>query len=186
MSFSVLRNIYCVYSNVVLFPILKYKQLSHIWHLSKKSRHEHSYEHPVFFHSDLHVFIITIFRSFSTFTVKFQVFLQKTYWCPLRSAAQLEFLTPWFYTFFILNSRSLHSEHHVRFLCQEIVMKNWYEMSLSQTFLWIICRSIANIQWIYFDYYSLCSRLKKHVAILFLFQIFACLCSLVFFNKTTK
>jgi hypothetical protein len=45
-------------------------------------------------------FFITIFRSFSTFTLKFQVFLEKTYWCPWRSAAQLEFRTPWFFTFF--------------------------------------------------------------------------------------
>ena len=49
-----------------------------IWNLSKKCTHEHSYEHPASFHYDLHVFIVTVFRSFSSRTPrKFQVFLLK-------------------------------------------------------------------------------------------------------------
>ena len=49
-----------------------------IWNLSKKCTHEHSYKHPASFHYDLHVFIVTVFRSFSSRTPrKFQVFFLK-------------------------------------------------------------------------------------------------------------
>ena len=66
-----------------------------IWNLSKKCTHEHSYEHPASFHYDLHVFIVMIFRSFSSRTPrKFQVFFPQKYCCPLRSTGQLSFRTP--------------------------------------------------------------------------------------------
>ena len=46
-----------------------------IWNLSKKCTHEHSYEHSASFHCALHVFIVPVFRSFSSRTpLKFQFF----------------------------------------------------------------------------------------------------------------
>ena len=66
-----------------------------IWNCSKKCTHEHSYEHPASFHYDLHVFIVTVFRSFSSRTPrKFQVFFPQKYCCPLRPIGQLSFRTP--------------------------------------------------------------------------------------------
>ena len=69
-----------------------------IWNLSKKCTHEHSYEHPASVHYDLHVFIVTIFRSLSSRNPrKFQFFSFQKYCCPLRSIRQISFRTPCFF-----------------------------------------------------------------------------------------
>jgi len=129
--FRVLCSIFCVFFCFYLTWV--------IWNLSKKCTHEHSYEHPASFHYDLHVFIVTIFRSFLSRTPrKFQIFCSKKYCCPLRSTGQLSFRTPLHILHFC------HSEDHVciymsgdrnEHLLREIVKKSWYVMSLSRASL---------------------------------------------------
>ena len=91
-------------------------QATESFEISQKSILSHSYVHPAFFHYDLHVFIVTIFRSFSSRTPgKFQVFFQKKYCCPLRSTGQLSFRTPCFFRVFVIPNTMYF------FTCREIV-----------------------------------------------------------------
>jgi len=87
-----------------------------IWNLSKKCTHEHSYEHSASFHCALHVFIVMVFRSFSSRTPrKFQVFFPQQYCCPLRSTGQLSFRTPCLFKIFVIPKTMYF------FICRQIV-----------------------------------------------------------------
>jgi len=143
VSFSLpLSSLFCVEKDLLCssercFVYYLKIQVTESFEISqKKCTLSHSYEHPAFFHYDLHVFIVTIFRSFSSRTPrKFQVFCSKKYCCPLRSTGQLSFRTPLHILHFC------HSEDHVciymsgdrnEHLLRKIVKKSWCFMSLSQ------------------------------------------------------
>jgi hypothetical protein len=122
--FFMLKKKHCAHSDVVC--ILYYnRNYWAIWHLSKKSKHEHTFEHLVFFQYDLLAVFIPNSRQFSGFYL-YKLTIGVSY--DLLNTSHYEHPVFLIFDWFLSFRTPVHLIPNTLcfFLCPDIVTNIWY------------------------------------------------------------